>query len=106
MSRITGNFINFYNKACFIVQINNLIVKQFNAHNACLYVVTQTNNYDFLNHQNNGTKNSLSLNFKRVNSFELYYLYFFARITFRGKSYRLRSFNKSRKFIMNFGYSH
>lgn len=34
------------------------------------------------------------------------FVYFFSRIIWRGKAYRVRLFKKSNKFTFNFGYSH
>jgi len=34
------------------------------------------------------------------------YVYFFSRIVWRGKAYRVRLFKKHNKFTFNFGYSH
>jgi hypothetical protein len=34
------------------------------------------------------------------------YVYFFSRIIWRGKAYRVRLFKKNNKFTFNFGYSH
>lgn len=40
------------------------------------------------------------------NYFKESFLYFFSRIIWRGKAYRVRFFKKNKKFTFNFGYSH
>ena len=47
-------------------------------------------------------KSSLISHKYYVNTF----MYFFSRIIWRGKAYRVRLFKKSNKFTFNFGYSH
>ncbi len=53
---------------------------------------------------------SYPLNVSAANIRHKYYIstfvYFFSRIIWRGKAYRVRFFKKSNKFTFNFGYSH
>ena len=43
---------------------------------------------------------------KFKNFFSYTYVYYFLRIMWRGKAYRVRFFKKSQKFTLNFGHSH
>lgn len=41
-----------------------------------------------------------------VTFIDYYYTYFWRRLSFRGKSYRVRLYRRFQKFSLNFGYSH
>lgn len=51
-------------------------------------------------------QNRTELRSKFKNYYSTTFLYFFLKITWRGKAYRVRLFKKYNKFTFNFGYSH
>lgn len=106
----TNSTLNFFNQAPLIfkeVKSNNIIYK-ITASNLNLYLFANTNNHwDSLNLQYTGFYLKKKLKKKLfLKIFINCFLFQWARLAFRGKSFRVRNFCNKNKFTLNFGYSH
>lgn len=106
----TNSIFNFFNRTELMykeISSNNIIIKS-NAINLNIFLFANTyKRWDNLNLQYTGfylkSKNKLKLTLKIfINCF----IFQWARLTFRGKSFRVRNFCNKNKFTLNFGYSH
>lgn len=82
----TINLINNYNEQIILKKIN--------------YINIFINNFKLIHYKNH-------LNFNKFNLFFINtFIYYFLKLIWRGKAYRIRFFKKSNKFTFNFGHSH
>ena len=79
-------FINVYNEQIILKNFNNITIFITN------FILNHYKNFFFIK----------KFNLFFINSFIYYYL----KIVWRGKAYRIRFFKKSCKFTFNFGHSH
>ena len=101
-----NSLINYCNNLKLGLKFKNCVVHSYTLNNAKLNIALPTKkHYDKLNNIVTGYKFS-----KTYPSLLKWWKNFFyiqwARINFRGKSYRVRNFCKNNKFTFNFGYSH
>ena len=106
MIHLSGSTFNIYNTGEYFFKLPTFYLFKFNANNGACWAVTPVAKYDLFNSSTSAVKLSYQTTFKAYSVFEYYYLFFFKRITFRGKSYRIRYFKKINKFTLNFNYSH
>lgn len=107
MLRATS-IVNFLNQANFLAidQKSQNVIWRFNANSFKLWLSHSSKNFDSFNkgspaykyvHYDRGVKNFF---------FKNCFIVQWARIAFRGKSFRIRNFCAKNKFTLNFGYSH
>lgn len=101
-----NSIINYCNSLRLIKKSGMSVIHLYTLNNSNLLIpVHITKKYDKLNNVKSGYKFS-----KTYSSLLKWWKNFFfiqwARIAFRGKSYRVRNFCKNNKFTFNFGYSH
>lgn len=106
MLQRTGSLYNSYNLINKAFAINSTCYFTIEANNALLGFGCLLSRFDILNLNTSGQKYSTLQFFKKFNHLLFYFLIFWKRIIFRGKSFRVRLFKKKNKFILNFGYSH
>lgn len=106
MIHLSGSTFNIYNSGECFFKLPTFYLFKFNANNSACWAATPITKYDLFNSCTSAVKLSCQSTFKTYSVFEYYYLFFFKRITFRGKSYRIRYFKKINKFTLNFNYSH
>lgn len=106
MIHLSGSTFNIYNSGQLFFKLPTFYLFKFQINNGVCWGVTPTEYFDSFNLSTSGTKLSLQDKFKEFSIFEFYFLFFFKRVTFRGKSYRIRYFKKINKFTLNFNYSH
>ncbi len=104
----TNSIFNYFNSTNLILKIHNIYLFIITAKNTNFFIpVLNNKNFDTVNlHSNNyQIKKKLNKNLS-LNFFYSYFNIQWCHIGFKGKSYRIRAFNKSNKFTFNFGYSH
>lgn len=106
MIHLTGSTFNLYNKGECFFKTDFFYLFKYQANNTFCWAATPLKHFDSLNFSSSYTKLSYQAKFKEFFVFAFYYLFFFKRITFRGKSYRVRYFSRTKKFTLNFNYSH
>ena len=101
-------FFNYFNQTLVLKKNNNVVLAKIIINNAVIHLVlpikTYWDNYNINATFIKGTKK----NYKNISSVFFYNNFFikWARIVFKGKSYRIRNFKHNNKFTFNFGYSH
>lgn len=106
MIHLSGSTFNIYNSGHLFFKLPTFYLFKYNANNGFCWGVTPLQYFDSFNFSASGVKLSNQAFYKEFSIFEFYYLFFFKRVTFRGKSYRIRYFKKINKFTLNFNYSH
>lgn len=101
-------YINYFNQTNTLIKIDNYFLSQIIINNAIIFLLTPILKLtDNLNLQSSFIK--YNIKFYKSVSYRFFYNNFFikwARIIFKGKSYRVRNFKHNNKFTFNFGYSH
>lgn len=106
MIHVSGSTFNIYNSGQFFFKLPSFYLFKFLTNNSVCWGATPLIYYDSFNACTSAVKLSNQQTFKEYSIFEYYYLFFFKRVTFRGKSYRIKYFKKINKFTLNFNYSH
>lgn len=106
MIHLSGSTFNIYNTGQLFFKLPTFYLFKFNVNNGVCWAATPVTNFDYFNSCSSAVKLSDQAFFKTYSIYEYYFLFFFKRITFRGKSYRIRYFKKINKFTLNFNYSH
>lgn len=106
MTHLTGCTFNTYNASNSFFKLQTGYLIHYLTKNGYLWGAIPLRNFDSLNFSHSAVKLSTQEKFKTFSLFELYYLYFWRRITFRGKSYRIKFFKRLNKFTFSFNYSH
>jgi hypothetical protein len=106
----TNAIFNIFNQNQLLAQhknSHNYIWKVSNKSLDLWFASPRSNKHDLLNNHTSGYNLTNKLKKKvSVNFFRNSFLTQWARIAFRGKSFRIRNFCAKNKFTFNFGYSH
>jgi hypothetical protein len=106
MTHLSGATLNIFNTAEGFWKTPYFYLFKLSTANAHCWGALPLRRFDNFNKSVSYTKLSFQRIFKEFSVFSLYFLFFFKRITFRGKSYRIRFFKRYQKFTLNFNYSH
>lgn len=106
MTHLSGATFNIFNTAENFWKTKNFYLFKLNANNGSCWGVLPLEKFDSFNKSASFVKLSQQTKFNDFSVFSIYFLFFFKRITFRGKSYRIRFFKRFQKFTLNFNYSH
>lgn len=104
-----NSFFNYFNQVIYIKKLNSIIISKLSLNNAFIYFSLPVRTYwDIYNYNATFIKNSPAGLYKGISKTFFYNNFFikWARVVFKGKSYRIRNFKHNNKFTFNFGYSH
>lgn len=118
MIQVSSNSIfSAFNQCNFLSKQKNNLIWNFCTKNACITIPatvalqTSSKGTDLFNNSHSFykyfyKKNSQKRCLNKLFFFEKLFLFFWKRIVFRGKSFRVRVLKKNKKLVLNFGYSH
>ena len=103
-----NSFFNYFNQVIALKKYNDAVSGKLLLNNATIYLnLPKKTFWDDYNNVGTFIKSTRTV-YKNISK-RFFYNHFFiqwARVVFKGKSYRIRNFKHNNKFTFNFGYSH